>query len=171
LSSLVYKDPDKSAEYINQLSKVYRTILDKSEENLVTLENELKLLDSYIFLMKIRFSSNISFTIEISDDGRKNAYIPPNTLQLLVENAIKHNKCSTEKPLVISITENQTCIYIKNNLNRRAFVDESAGIGLENIKKRFALLGVKKIVVSEDENTFIVALPKYNKRDYESINI
>jgi LytS/YehU family sensor histidine kinase len=171
LSSLVYKDPDKSVEYINQLSKVYRNILDESNENIVPLENELKLLDSYIFLMKIRFGSNISFAIEISDKGRKNAYIPPNTLQLLVENAIKHNKCSSEEPLFISISEDQQCIHIKNNVNRRTLIDESSGIGLENIKHRFELLGGKKIVVNKHEHTFTVTLPKYNKGDYESINI
>jgi two-component system, LytTR family, sensor kinase len=171
LSSLVYKDADKSAEYINQLSKVYRNILDKSEENIVPFENELKLLDSYIFLMKIRFGNTISFHVEISEDGRKNAYIAPNTLQLLVENAIKHNKCSLEEPLHITITDDIEFIYIKNNTNRRKLIDAGSGIGLENIRHRFELLGGKKIRVTENENDFTVALPKYNKYDYENINI
>lgn len=167
LTSLIYKDADKSAEYVNQLSKVYRTILDKSDENLVLLDNELKLQDSYIYLMKIRFGDNISITIDITDESRKNTLIPPNTLQLLVENAIKHNKCSTKEPLFISISEDAKNIYIKNNINRRAQVDESSGIGLENIRNRFLLLKGKEIETSENDNTFTVKLPKYTWKDFE----
>lgn len=166
LTSLVYKDPDKSADYITQLSKVYRNILDKKKKNIVPLENELDLIESYMFLMKIRFGNNISFKINISDSGRINSYIPPNTLQLLVENAIKHNKCTSEKPLTILISEDDSFIYVENNLNKKRQLEASAGIGLENIKHRYELLKGKKVVINEDEEMFIVKLPKYTVKDF-----
>lgn len=171
LSSLVYKDPEKSAEYVSQLSKVYRSILDKSNESLVQLGNELNILDSYIFLMKIRFGDNIFFSTNISEKSRINNFIPPNTLQLLVENAIKHNKCTSDEPLNIDVFDDENFIYVKNNINRRNLIDENTGIGLKNIKHRYELLEGKKIVVTENNNTFMVALPKYNRTEYESINI
>lgn len=170
LTSLVYKDADLSADYITQLSKIYRYILDISKKSLVKLESELKFIDSYIFLMKIRFADNLNFEIHISDTTKKSVYIPPNTLQLLAENAIKHNKLSDETPLLITITENNENIIISNNLNKRTLIEKSSGIGLENIKLRYELLKNKRIQIQETKDSFTVSLPKYYKNDYESID-
>ncbi len=170
LTGLVYKDAKLAVKYIAQLSKVYRNVLDKNVESLVTIENELQLLESYIFLIKIRFGENISFNINLSSSSKTNVYIPPNTLQLLIENSIKHNKCSKEEPLLISISENESHIIVKNNLNTRNLNSENAGIGLENIRNRFKLLKGKKIVVNKIRDEFEVILPKYKLKDYASIN-
>lgn len=171
LTTLVYKDADESAEYVTQLSKLYRYMLDKNNSSLVELEKELKFLDSYIYLMKIRFKERLSFSINISDTTKTNSYIPPNTLQLLVENAIKHNKFSSEKPLNIEISESHENIRVSNNLDNRMQIAESSGIGLENIKLRYELLGGKHIQIQESPNQFIVTLPKFNITDYENIDI
>lgn len=167
LTSLVYKDPDKSADYVTQLSKVYRNILDKKKENLVPLEKELDLIESYIFLMKIRFGENISFKIKISDTGKQTTYIPPNTLQLLIENAVKHNKCTPEQPLVIEIFEDDDFIYVKNNVNKKKQLGESSGIGIDNISDRYKLLKGKKIIINEDEEYFEVVLPKFSVNKFQ----
>lgn len=171
LSGLIYKDVKLAAKYVSQLSKVYRNVLDKNVESLVTLANELQLLESYMFLINIRFGDNITIKIDLSAKSREGTFIPPNTLQLLMENAIKHNKCSKEEPLIITIAENESSIIVKNNLNERALLNESSGIGLENIKSRFNLLKDKKITINNNGEYFEVILPKYNAKDYASINI
>ncbi|MDA3891667.1 MAG: sensor histidine kinase [Salinivirgaceae bacterium] len=171
LTTLVYKDADLSAEYVTQLSKMYRYMLDKDNNSLVELEKELKFLDSYIFLMNIRFKDRISFKIELSEASKTNSYIPPNTLQMLVENAIKHNKFSSENPLNISISEDENNFIITNNLDSKVNIGESSGIGLENIKLRYELLANKKIEINKDKDSFTVVLPKYNLSDYEGIDI
>lgn len=171
LTTLVYKSADESAEYITQLSKLYRYMLDKNNTSLVLLEKELQFLNSYIYLMKIRFKNRIVFNINISETAKTNIYIPPNTLQMLVENAIKHNKFSTEKPIKISINEQSNYLIVANNSDNRIQIGESSGIGLENIKLRYELLGNKKIEIHESANNFIVKLPKLNQADYENIDI
>ena len=171
LTSLVYKDADLSAEYITQLSKLYRYILDQKDQLLVPLYKELNMLVSYMFLINIRHSNDIKFNIKLKDSTKKECFIPQNTLHLLAENAIKHNKFTEENPLKIIITEDDNNLIITNNLNRRVLLERSSGIGLENIQKRYELLGEFNTKIIETGQFFVVKLPKLTKEHDEGINI
>ncbi len=171
LTSLLYKDQDLAAEYINQLSKIYRYILEKRDEILLLLKDELTFLDSYFFLISIRHVNHILFTVDLEAQTISNCYMPPSTLQLLVENAIKHNRFSANEPLKITVSENEDSLIIKNTLQRRKLIEETSKLGLENIKNRYVLLSGKKISVHEEAGDFIVTLPKLGKNIYESSHI
>lgn len=159
LTNLVYKSADLSAEYITQLAKSYRYILDKKNENLVTIKNELEFLESYFFLMSIRHGKSIQFDINISNEVQCTGMMPPATLQMLVENAVKHNRFTVEKPLHISITDRQDHLYIVNELWKRNGVKSAVGLGLKNIKKRYELTCDRKIEIVETDDQFIVIIP------------
>jgi len=171
LTSLIYKNQDLAAEYINQLSKIYRYILEKRDEILVPLQDELTFLDSYFFLIKIRHENHIAFSVDLDVQTINNSYLPPNTLQMLIENAIKHNQVSDNEPLKISISENDTFLVIKNTLKRRKLIEETSKLGLENIRNRYILLSGGKVMIAEDAGSFIVSLPKLGKEIYESTHI
>ncbi len=159
LTNLVYKSPDLSAEYIVQLAKTYRYILDKKFENIVPVKTELDFLDAYIFLIRIRHQNSIQFAIEIDEVTRNGGMLPPATLQLLVENAIKHNRFSAQDPLTISIVETEGQLTIANPLRRKKQSERSVGIGLSNIEKRYMLVTGKGIHVSQANETFTVTIP------------
>ncbi|MBN2214301.1 MAG: histidine kinase [Bacteroidales bacterium] len=171
LTRLVYKNQDLAAEYINQLSKIYRYILDKRDEMLVPLKEELAFLDSYFFLIKIRHEEHILFRTNLDEKTTRECYLPPNTLQLLIENAIKHNQFSDSEPLNITISEDDGFLIIKNSLKRRKLIEETSKLGLENIRKRYALLSDSRVEVNEGGAEFTVLLPKLFKETYESTDI
>src|SRR5690606_3376654 len=104
LTNLVYKSPDLSATYITRLAQCYRYILDKKMENLITIETELEFLSSYTFLIKVRHQDSIAVETDISPRIRQSRMIPPASLQMLIENAIKHNRFSSARPLRIGIS-------------------------------------------------------------------
>ncbi len=159
LSNLVYKDPDLSAEYITRLAKCYRYILDKKFENLISVEAELEFLESYIFLMQVRHQDHIVFDIDITETVKQQGLIPPATLQMLVENAIKHNRFSSLQPLHIRIHDGDGLLQVSNTLCRRNLMKPSTGIGLANIRKRYELSSGTQIGIQETEDRFIVKLP------------
>jgi hypothetical protein len=170
LNSLVHKDPDLAAKYIAQLSKIYRYVLEVRDETVVPLFQELDFLKAYVFLMTVRHNDSIRFCIEISDETSKYTFIPKNSLQMLAENAVKHNRFSKESPLVVRVTEDIDYIRVINNLDRRELIDGSSGIGLENIRKRYELISEKRIELEETALTFCVKLPKLLKSELKSIN-
>ena len=136
LSSLVYKDQDKAVEFINQLSKVYRYLLDNQNNELVTVEEELIFIRSYIFLLHIRFDQNLIIKTEVKKEDRA-WLIPPMALQILIENAIKHNEASSEHPLAISIISEDEKLVVGNNLQLRPQHEPGSKTGLENIRARY----------------------------------
>ncbi|NRF41448.1 histidine kinase [Pedobacter sp. LMG 31643] len=169
LTNLVYKSPDLSAEYITQLAKSYRYILDKKFDNLVTIKTELEFLESYSFLIRIRHQSSIEFHINISEEVQCTGMVPPATLQMLVENAVKHNRFSANDPLRICIMDEDDYLVVSNDLRKRASIQNSIGVGLDNISKRYELTSDKRITVTETKDTFTVRLPII--RNYEDYNI
>lgn len=157
LTNLVYEDQDKAAKFIKQLSEVYRYVLDTRDKEVVAMDEEMKFLASYLFLQKIRFGDNLLVEINVSTKGK---CIAPLALQLLVENAIKHNITSSENPLSIKITECDGYIVVENSLQLKNIPEEkSPGIGLENIKSRYKFLSNLPVVVEENKEKFIVKLP------------
>jgi len=157
LTNLVYEDQDKAARFIKQLSEVYRYVLDTRDKEVVALEDEMKFLESYLFLQKIRFGENLLVEINLT---AKDKLVAPLALQLLVENAIKHNIASSENPLSIKIAERDRYIVVENSLQRKNMPEEnSPGIGLENIKSRYRFLSDRPVVVEESAEKFVVRLP------------
>lgn len=158
LSSLVYKNQDKAVDFINQLSKVYRYLLDSKNNELVTLEDELTFLKSYIYLLSIRFEDSLKFDIQIDESLYQKA-LPPMTLQMLVENAIKHNEVSNAMPLMISIISYQQTICVSNPLQKRTNTEASSKTGLKNIQARYSFMTDEKVIIEETNNTFSVTIP------------
>ena len=158
LSSLVYQDQDKAVDFINQLSKVYRYLLDNRSNELVTLESELTFIKSYTYLLQIRFDKNINFNFEISE-SQIHLLIPAMALQMLIENAIKHNEISEDLPLTISVTTNENELVVKNNLQPRINNEPGSKTGLDNISERYKFYTDKKIEVIKNSDSFIVKIP------------
>jgi two-component system, LytTR family, sensor kinase len=159
LSSLIAEDKDKADVFLNELSKVYRYLLRNNEDGLSTVENEIRFIESYYRLLQTRHGEAVQLNIEI--DKRYGSYLLPSlTLQLLVENVVKHNVLSKNKPLVIDIfTTAGNKLVVNNNLQRRSVKAPSNKVGLENIKAKYALLDQKGFQVLEDKNNFTVVLP------------
>jgi two-component system, LytTR family, sensor kinase len=158
LSSLVYKDQDKAVDFINQMSKVYRYLLDNRSTELVTLSDELTFIRSYTYLLKIRFDTNIIFNFDLEAD-KLHQMIPTLALQILIENAIKHNEVSSEQPLTISATLQDDMLVVKNNLQLRTNKEESCKTGLQNIKDRYRYFTEHQVEVIQNNTSFIVKLP------------
>jgi hypothetical protein len=156
LTNVVYEDQDKAAKFIKQLSEVYRYVLDTRDREVVPLEEELKFLSSYLFLQQIRFADKLKLNIQL--EGVK-SMVAPLVLQMLIENAIKHNIVSEENPLTISVYTSGNFIVVENNLQKKMGISEdSTGIGLNNICKRYEFLSNTKVEINQNEK-FIVKLP------------
>lgn len=157
LTHLVYEDPDKAAKFIKQLSEVYRYVLDTRDKELVSLEEELKFLESYLFLQHIRFGGNLK--VKVSLNGTRSA-VAPLALQMLIENAIKHNVISEESPLTIELFPEKSFLVVENTIRTKSTLqDNSRGLGLENIRRRYEFLSKEKMQVTNANGKFTVKLP------------
>lgn len=162
LKTLINESPDIAQEYVNNLSKALRYTLQSNEKQLVTLKDEMNFTESYLFLIKLRFDTNLTVNIEISDkfSGHR---LPPLTIQTLVENAVKHNEVSKRKPLTITIqTTDNASLVVRNNIQEKITEEEGTGLGLTNLSKQFQLLLGKEINISNEENEFRVEVPLIN---------
>jgi hypothetical protein len=159
LSSLISEDKQKAEVFLNELSKVYRYLLRNNQDGLSTVANEIKFIESYYRLLQTRHGEAVQIKVEI--DKRYEPYLLPSlTLQLLVENVVKHNVVSKNKPLEIDIfTTAGNKLVINNNLQRRTIKAPSNKVGLDNIKAKYNLLKQKGFQVIEDEKNFTVVLP------------
>lgn len=160
LASLVRVNPDLSEQFIDQLSRSYRYILEQKEQSLVTLRTELEFIHSYSFLLKIRFENKFDLRVDLPENAPDQYKIAPLTLQLLVENAVKHNRMSLREPLVVEISmEDGQTLVVKNRLQPRNTASVSTGIGLQNIINRYALLTSRPVWAGEREDAFVVKIP------------
>lgn len=159
LSSLISEDKEKAEIFLNELSKVYRYLLRNNEDGLSTVENEIKFIQSYYRLLQTRHGEAVQINMEI--DKRYEPYLLPSlSLQLLVENVVKHNVLSKNKPLEIDIfTTAGNKLIVNNNLQRRTIKAPSNKVGLDNIKAKYNLLRQPGFQVMEDEKNFTVVLP------------
>lgn len=158
LSNLVYESADKSAGFIQQLARIYRYVLEVQEEELVGAEQELAFAENYLSLQKIRFENSLEYFIDVPKP--KGFFLPPLSLQLLLENAIKHNIVSLGLPLKITIVQEKETLLVKNRLQPKLTQEIMGnGIGLSNINKRYALLSDRKPKIVKTEQEFIVELP------------
>ncbi len=158
LSSVIPENPQQAIDFVQQLSKVYRHILEVRDEKNITLREELEVLKAYAFLLKTRFGDNIDINIQVAEEKLQKKVVPL-SLQILMENAIKHNIVSSEKPLRIDVFAVNGKLVVSNNLQKKNQLPESTGIGLNNIRNRYKLLGNKTIEVQEDAGNFTVSIP------------
>ena len=158
LTTLVHKDADLAEQFVRQLSNVYRYVLDSRDKEVVPLDRELKQLEAYIFLMKIRFGESLKADIKsINTEGGS---VAPLTLQMLFENALKHNAVSKTTPLSIEVfQEGNDYIVVKNVIQLKNSIGESTGVGLENIRSRYKFLSDKEVIVLEEGGFFMVKIP------------
>ncbi len=159
LASIIPDDPDLAVDYVQKLSKVYRYILEIKDKKLIPLSEEINCITAYLFMLKIRFGDNLIVNIK-DDNFVAQDHIVPLSLQLLVENAVKHNIISSKKPLHINIyKEKKGQLIVKNNLQKKEQIMPSTGTGLNNIRSRYEILSNDAVEVLTTQNEFIVTLP------------
>jgi sensor histidine kinase YesM len=158
LTTVVEEDPQKAVNYIKELSIVYRYVLSGQKLTWADLAAELKFTESYISLLKMRFEENLRVHMDICKDFL-NYHILPMTLQLLIENAVKHNEISDSHPLDIEIICSQEKIIVTNNKQKRTIMPSTTKVGLHNISERYRFLVNKKVIIEDTEKTFTVKIP------------
>ncbi len=158
LTVLIRNKSDRALAFVDQLSWLLRATLLRSEDDFITIQNELEYLESYTFLQKERFGEKFKVDVQIPENWKKEL-IPSFSLQLLAENAIKHNIVSTHQPLLLEIYPNGTDLIIRNRIHKRRDATEGTGLGLLNLSVRFKLLKKRDIRINQNENYFIVKLP------------
>jgi hypothetical protein len=162
LSSLVHRDADAADDFIQQLAKVYRYVLEHSDHDLVQLHSELAFVESYVYLLRTRFKEGLCVEICIGE-ALRDLRLPPMTLQVLIENAVKHNIVSPKQPLTIEITSGgEDCLVVKNNLQERSEKDASSSVGLANITARYEYIAQKPLTVKRASDEFSVTIPLLN---------
>jgi LytS/YehU family sensor histidine kinase len=171
LSSIIHTDIDLAEEFILRLSKTLRYVIEKNELTLVPLKDEIQFAEDYFFLIRNRFEEGIIFENSIESSIIQNSYIPPASLQLLIENAVKHNKFSSDVPLQIQLFNDDGNLIVKNNMNLRDDLAESTKQGLQNLVQRFSYFSDHMVGIVEEESEFIVSMPILTKSDYERFNI
>ncbi|MCK9616750.1 MAG: PAS domain S-box protein [Lentimicrobiaceae bacterium] len=159
LASLISVDPDLAEQFTGKLSKIYRYVLEHKSDDLVSLQTEVDFLNAYVFLLSIRFSNKLVVNISIPDD-KSELTLPPLALQLLIENAIKHNVFSTKSPLIIDIfIDSENYLNIVNNLQKREQHIETTHIGLVNIANRYRFFTDKPTQFGIEGDKFIARIP------------
>jgi ligand-binding sensor domain-containing protein len=158
LSAIIDEDKELALDYVQKLSSFFRNILEYRDKTVITLYEELTLADTYYYLQKQRYGANFSLLIDIPDEFLT-TFIPPMTLQMILENAVKHNIISTEKPLVVSIQVRNDFLVISNHIQTKKNLPSSTGIGLQNIENRYQLLIDKKVELKITPEIYTVLLP------------
>lgn len=158
LSSLIDENPRQAQKFTASMSKIYRYVLEQKDKELVTVEDELEFAKTYCELLKTRFEDSVDFVFDVKKEDYRR-FVVPLSLQLLLENCIKHNFATSSKPLVIKIYSEIDTLCIENNLQVREQMKESSGIGLANIVQRYSLLTTRNVFVEKSEDYFKVKLP------------
>ncbi len=159
LSSLIYEDRDKAAGFIRHLSDVYRYVLENRNRETITLSEELTFIKAFVYLYQLRFDNKLTVSVAV-EETLLQRLIAPMTLQLLIENAVKHNIVSTRKPLNIEIyTDENLFLNVRNNLQKKQTEEVSTAMGLKNIVSRYGFLTRLPVEIKETDNEFIVKVP------------
>ena len=171
LSSVIHSDANLASEFTIRLSRILRYMIEKNEHILVPLKDEISFVDNYFFLIQTRFQEGIIFKNKIDKGVISSSYIPPASLQMLIENAVKHNKFTKSNPLEITIENDKENLMVRNNLNIREDIEYSTKLGLDNLKERFKQFTSRPVEIEEAESMFTVSLPILTKIHYERFNI
>ncbi len=163
LTSLIEENPKMAQKFTTSLSKVYRYVLEQKDKELVTVDEELNFARTYMTLVQLRFEDSIIFDIP-ERASNPEARVVPLSLQILLENTIKHNIVMSSKPLHIKIYEKNGFLIVENNLQPKEVIKQSSGVGLGNVQQRYALLTKRKFSVYKTEHAFIAELPILTKK-------
>jgi len=163
LTSLIEENPENAQKFTTSLSQVYRYVLEQKNKELVTVDEELNFAKTYVRLLKMRFEESIVFEIPEKANNPE-AKVVPLSLQLLLENAVKHNIVNTSNPLHIKIYESQGNLVVENILQPKEVLKKSSGVGLANIKQRYSLLTNKPVIINRSASHFSVAIPMLTKQ-------
>lgn len=158
LNSLIFENQPLASQFLQHLSKVYRYVLQNKDKNFVTLETELDFIENYVFLLTTRFNNAVAIRIDVRADARTQAVVPV-TLQILIENALKHNIADREKPLTIDILTVGDYLVVSNNLQLRKRVETSNKQGLENLRSLYGFLTQKPVLIEQTGDRFYVKVP------------
>jgi ligand-binding sensor domain-containing protein len=159
LMNIVEDNPKDAAVLIKHLSQFYRKMTAYSQKELISLTEELELLHSYLYIQQKRYGYALQVSVNIEAAIKKATFIPPLVLQLLAENAVKHNTVSKDKPLFISVNILGDYIVMRNSINYKLEKEESEGVGLQNIRNRYKLLTEREIIQEVNNNEFVIMLP------------
>ncbi len=157
LSELVYENQDKAVDFIGQMSQLFRYVLDSRDRELVPIKEELEFIKAYSYLLQTRFEDKL--TIHQEFRAEEDEMIVPMTLQLLIENCVKHNEISASQPLVVQITRKGEYLVVENKLQLKTVGPDSKKTGLSNIRQQFRYFTPEEIVITETDSSFSVAVP------------
>lgn len=169
LGSLILQDKDRAVQFSRKLAELYRSFLKHGEYQLISLQKELKVATSYIYLLETRFGQSVKFDLRIEPE-KMPLQVPPGALQMLIENAIKHNGSTRRNPLQIDIYTSNEHLLVRNNLQPRMEKVESTGTGLKNIRTRYQYLSEEQVKIEKTETHFIASLPLLKVNTNESSN-
>lgn len=158
LSHLIVSDPDTAHSFNSKLSSVYKYFLLNKERELISLYDELEFISNYFYLLQIRHDNKLQLKMELNGNETKTMVLPC-ALQILIENAVKHNEFTEKKPLTIAIAMNGQYLKISNNTRLKPYLVNSTGIGLRNLSSRYKLVCNKDIVIENSAEVFTVKLP------------
>ncbi len=158
MASLIYESPDKATDFVSKLSGVYRYVLKSNEKDLATIKEELEMAKTFVFLLKTRFEDDLNIDFEIKEDLE--GFIPPLSLQLLIENAVKHNVVSPDSNLNIKVFNKGGKVHVSNSLNKKEVdLNNSSKTGLNQIKQRYEIYKTEGFKFYKTDSEFIVELP------------
>ena len=157
LTDLVYEDQKKAVNFISQMSQLFRYVLDSRDKELVPVAEELEFISSFAYLLQTRFEDKL--TIETDVDSESDEVMVPMSLQLLIENCVKHNEISASKPLTIHIYREDTMICVANNLQPKGIEERSTGTGLNNLSQQYRYFTNRQIMISETYKDYVVKVP------------
>ncbi len=163
LSSLIEENPENAQKFTTSLSKIYRYVLEQKDKELVTVQEELAFAKTYMNLLKMRFENSISYELPENFENVE-AKVVPLSLQLLLENTIKHNVVSEKKPLHIKIYIKDGYLVVQNDLQKKEVLQDRRGVGLQNIISRYAILTDRKVLINQTDTVFAVHLPLLTKQ-------
>jgi hypothetical protein len=158
LNSLIFENQGLASQFLQHLSKVYRYVLQNKGKNFVTVQTEMDFIQNYVFLLRTRFESALTISFRVHDNSKDKAIVPV-TLQILIENALKHNVVDKDRPLSIRIETNDEYLVVSNNLQVRKLVETSNKQGLENLKSLYAFLTDKPVQIESSDTQFSVSVP------------
>lgn len=170
LSSLIEENPENAQRFTTSLSKVYRYVLEQKDKDLVSIYEELAFAKTYMNLLQMRFENSLTFELPPNYDeitlspSFTMMKVVPLSLQLLLENAVKHNVVSEQKPLHIKIYIENDVLVIQNNFQKKAVLQDGQGVGIQNIVNRYDIVTKRKVAIEQNENTFTVKIPILTKQ-------
>ena len=163
LSSLIEENPENAQRFTTSLSKIYRYVLEQKDKELVSVDEELAFAKTYMNLLKMRFENSLFYEI-LTTEINPEAKVVPLSLQLLLENTVKHNVVSEQRPLHIRIYVEGDYLVVQNDYQKKEVLQERQGVGLQNIINRYGIITKRKVLIAQNEKTFTVKIPILTKQ-------